>query len=285
MSLARIVMLSAEISMSIMVFALGLKATVEDFALLFRRPGLLARSLISMSVIMPALAVLIDLTMPIDDAIKIALIALAASPVPPFLPVRQIRSGGSAEYAIGLLATAAVCSVLITPVVVEAVTGLVARDIHISPFDIAKVIAQTVLAPLGLGVLVALISPRIAKILEGPLSLLATILLIAAFVPIAVVAWSAFVTLLGNGVIFALVLFGTVGLFAGHVLGGPAASERTVLALATGARHPGVAIAVASLNFPGDKGVVSVIIYHLIVSAIVSLPYIAWRRRAQGAAK
>lgn len=44
------------------------------------------------------------------------------------------------------------------------------------------------------------------------------------------------------------------------------------LALATGARHPGVAIAIASVNFPDGRSLLAVVLYHLIFAAIVSVP-------------
>ena len=70
----------------------------------------------------------------------------------------------------------------------------------------------------------------------------------------------------------------------GHTLGGPIADNRTALALATGTRHPGVAMAIASATFPEEKAVVAVVILHLLVSAIVCLPYVKWRSRVHNMA-
>jgi len=54
-------------------------------------------------------------------------------------------------------------------------------------------------------------------------------------------------------------------------------SDRTVLALATTTRHPGT-----SLNFPGEKGALAVILYHLVIGSLVAIPYIRWRRSLAG---
>ncbi|RVD53736.1 hypothetical protein EN746_08400 [Mesorhizobium sp. M8A.F.Ca.ET.023.02.2.1] len=51
-----------------------------------------------------------------------------------------------------------------------------------------------------------------------------------------------------------------------------------MLALATGTRHPAVAMAIASLNFPDEKAALAVMLWHLVIGAIVSIPYVRWRR-------
>jgi BASS family bile acid:Na+ symporter len=65
-----------------------------------------------------------------------------------------------------------------------------------------------------------------------------------------------------------------VGLVVGHVLGGPDADDRAVLALATATRHPGVALAIATEIFPTQKLVAPALILYVIVGAISSVPYI-----------
>jgi hypothetical protein len=62
-----------------------------------------------------------------------------------------------------------------------------------------------------------------------------------------------------------------------HETIGPDPGNRTVLALASGTRHPGIAMAIAGLNFPDEPGVAALIVYHLVIGALVSAPYIRWR--------
>jgi BASS family bile acid:Na+ symporter len=57
------------------------------------------------------------------------------------------------------------------------------------------------------------------------------------------------------------------------------ADNRTVLALATGTRHPGVALAIAATTLPNEKAVLAVVLWHLVVGGIVSAPYARWRSR------
>ena len=105
------------------------------------------------------------------------------------------------------------------------------------------------------------------------------ILLVVATVPVLLAAWSAIVGAVGNGTLLVLAAFSLVGVVVGHALGGPHPDDRTVLALATAARHPGVAIGIAAAAFPEHKDVAMIVLWHLAVSAIVSGPYVRWRSR------
>jgi len=57
MDLKHILGLAFQVSILCTVFGFGLKATLEDLLYLIRRPGLLARSLLAVFVIMPLFAV------------------------------------------------------------------------------------------------------------------------------------------------------------------------------------------------------------------------------------
>jgi len=70
-----------------------------------------------------------------------------------------------------------------------------------------------------------------------------------------------------------------IGLIVGHLLGGPDPRDCVVLALATASRHPGVALAIAAANFPQEKRVLGAILLYLLISLVVSVAYLAWRRR------
>jgi BASS family bile acid:Na+ symporter len=58
--------------------------------------------------------------------------------------------------------------------------------------------------------------------------------------------------------------------------------NRSVLALATSTRHPGVALAIAGSLFPDQQTVLSVVLWHLIVGAVVCAPYVNWRQHEHG---
>jgi BASS family bile acid:Na+ symporter len=89
---------------------------------------------------------------------------------------------------------------------------------------------------------------------------------------------------IGDYTLLAIVLFTLAGLAVGHLLGGPDGDNRSALALATATRHPGVALAVLHAVIPENKAPAVVVVLYLLVSAVASTPYVAWRKRARGAA-
>jgi bile acid:Na+ symporter, BASS family len=63
----------------------------------------------------------------------------------------------------------------------------------------------------------------------------------------------------------------------GHSLGGRHHDDRTALAIACATRHIGIAVVVAT-TFRGPRTMVLLAAY-VVASAVVSLPYLQWRRR------
>jgi bile acid:Na+ symporter, BASS family len=278
---ATLIPLVLKTSIFMTVFGLALNATMDDALYLFRRPSELARSLLSMNVIMPLFAAALAAAFDLHPAVEIALVTLAVSPVPPILPKKELKAGGHASYAIGLLVAAGALAIVFVPAAVELLGRVFGRSIHISVATIAQLVLFTVLFPLAAGIAVRHFAPAFADRIARPISLVAAVLLIASALPIVFTAWPAITSLIGNGTIIAIAAFVIFGLTIGHLLGGPEEEDRTVLALSTASRHPGIALAIAGASFPGQKLVLGAVLLYLIVNAVVSLPYLNWRRRHQ----
>ena len=278
MNAAKLIGLALQVSIVVLVFCVGLDAKLDDVRWLLRRPGLLARSLLAMNVFLPALAACIAVGLGLPPATILALIALAVSPVPPILPNKQIKAGGTASYAVGLLAISALLAIVFVPLDVNALAQLFHREVSVAPATIAVLVAKTVLVPLLMGMGLRAAAPGFAERLSRPLSLGATVLMLVAFVPVVVVAWPKLMAQVGDLTVLAIVLLTVVGLLIGHALGGPEPGDRTVLALSTASRHPGVAVAVARAGAPDDPAVVATVFLAFLVGALVTLPYVRWRR-------
>jgi bile acid:Na+ symporter, BASS family len=279
MTLAQLVPLAISVSMGLIVFALGLHARVRETTFLLRRPSLLVRSLLSMNVAMPVFAALVVAFFDLHPAVKIALLALAVSPVPPILPKKEAEAGGTPSYVIGLLIVAAILAIVLAPAAVTVLGRTFGVDVHVPASRVAPAVLITVIVPLFLGLIFRRIAPEFAARIARPVSLFATVLLVVAFLPVLFQIWPPLVAMVGNGTLAVLALFALVGLATGHLLGGPRHDDRTVLALATSTRHPGVALAIASATFPEETAVLPVLLLHLVVGTVVSLPYVSWRRR------
>lgn len=280
MNLTTLILLALKVSIFLTVFALGLNASLIDTTYLFRNPGRLVRSLLPIYIIMPLVAAALIAAFDIHPAVKIALAALAVSPIPPLLPKKQLKAGGEASYTIGLLVAMSLFAVVFIPTTIKLLERAFKTPAQMTPVAVAQLVLVTVLVPLAIGIAVRRALPEFAERMVKPISLVATVLLLVSALPILFAAWPAVVSLIGNGTIAVIAAFTLVGLAAGHLFGGPDPRDRTVLALSTASRHPGVAIAIASTNFPQQKLALAAILLYLLVSAIVTIPYLNWCKRA-----
>jgi BASS family bile acid:Na+ symporter len=280
MTATKVVILLLQASIFLTVFSLGLSATFQDAAYLLRRPGLLLRSLTAMYIIMPAFAVFLALAFSLQPAVKVALVVLAVSPVPPFLPRMQLKLGGSTSYVMGLLVTTALLSVIVVPLAIAIEGSIFHVQASVGPGRVAKVVIMTVLLPLALGMLVRSRAPALAQRIGPALGTTATALLVLTALPLLVVEWRQMIGLIGNGTLLAMAVFVLAGVAVGDWLGGPDLRERTALGLATASRHPGLAISIAVANFPRQSGlIIAAILLYLVVKAVVLLPYTSWSKR------
>jgi bile acid:Na+ symporter, BASS family len=270
-------MLKASIVLT--VFALGLSIKPQDVAYVIRRPGLLLKSLLSINVVMPLFAASMIALTHLEPVVMIALIALSVSPIPPMLPKKARKAAGDASYAIGLLVVVALLAIVFVPLSVHLLGGAFGKSAEITRTAIAVILAANVLAPIGAGLLVHHIARPFAERVAKPLSVLASILLVACVIPILFTEMPAILSLIGNGTLVAVAAFVLVGLAAGHFLGGPDPANRAVLALTTASRHPGIAIAIASANFPEQRLALPAILLYMLVNVLLSILYKIWFER------
>lgn len=283
MLLAEVVPLVLKASILAIVFSLGLAARPADLISVLRRPRLLARSLLAMLVIMPLLAVILVRVMNLHHAVAVMLIALSLAPVPPILPRKQAKAGGDASYSIGLLAAVALVAIVWIPIALEIDERLFSIPLGIPPAKVAAVVATTILLPLVAGVVVAVLAPRLAARFGPLLSKFGFALLMLAALVILVSQWRAVAGLFAAGAP-AFAVFVVVGLLVGHLLGGPAPDDRTVLALASASRHPGVAMTIVHINFPEEQAIAAAALLFLLINILISIPYVAWRKKSGAAA-
>lgn len=266
-----------QVSVFCTVFGFGLETTVPDMLYVLRRPGLLARSLLAMFVVMPAVALGLAYTFEFRRVVEVALVALSISPVPPLLPGREKQAGGRGPYALGLMALLAVLSIVLVPAALQVIERLAGRPLDMEPLAVAKVVFTTALAPLAAGMLVRRVYPRAAR-LRRVVNRVAWVLLLAGLVVLLGSHLGAILALIGNGTLIAMTTFIAVALAVGHLLGGPDPEHSVVLALSNACRHPSIAIAIASANVPDEQFGATVLLY-VLMNATLCVPYVLWQRR------
>jgi BASS family bile acid:Na+ symporter len=266
------------------VFAIGLRSRPRDTLLLVRHPMLGLRAMTSMFVLTPIFVIAVTMAVALGRPDRAALIALAVSPMPPILPRREATVGGEGDYAVGLQVMASVVSIIVAPIIVWLAGRLFGVAAYFDTLAMLKVLAITIGAPLAAGIAIARFWPRAAK-LSKRLGTLALVLLAVGAAFALYAEGPKVAARIGNGLLWvtaAIVLF---GLLVGHILGGPDPGNRGALALATSARHPGLAIALAAGAFPADKdAIVATVLLFLLTNVMLTLPYMLWRRHVMRAA-
>jgi BASS family bile acid:Na+ symporter len=281
MTTAAVVMLVLRVSLALTVLAVSLNARLSDATYLVRHPSLLLRSLTAMNLVMPVVALAFSSIFSLNAPVKLALITLSVSPIPPFLPGKALKSGGDNAYTVALLTTMSVLALVIIPVTMALLGALFGLAVTVRPATVANVVGDGILLPVAVGMGLRRLAPVLANKLLKPVNIIAKLMLVGGLIPLLIVTWPAMHAVVDNGTLFAIVAITVIGIGVGHTLGGPAPEDRPVLALATACRHPAVAMAIASTVFPTEKAIVgAAILADVLVAAIVTAPYVRMSSRA-----
>ena len=276
-----VVMLALQLSLALLVLSIGLETRPGDALFLFRHPALFARSVVAINLIMPVLVLWVALVFALKPPVELALLAMAMSPMPPFLPLSTAKAGGEGAYTVALLAAESVLALGLIPLATWLLGLILQSELQVPVGVVASIVGMTILLPLALGIAVRWRRPNLADRLAKPVNIATIVLLIVGSVPLLIVTFMPMISLIGNGTILAIVAIAIIGLGVGHALGGPDPKDQPVLALATASRHPAVAIAIASSMFPEAKLAPAAVVLTLLVTAIATIPYQKWAKKSQ----
>ena len=257
------------------IVALGLQTRIEDLLYLWRRPGLLLRSLLAMYVVVPIAAVLMVKIVPLPAPTTIALLVLAISAGAPLVPRKLLEAGGDPPYVFSLAVCSSVLAIATVPLSVEILGRLSGRDVGIDPWSVAGVIGRTFLGPFFLGVVIRLLFQATADRIASPFANLASALFTVCAV--LVIAF-AFKLILRAGLASFVALGGLtlLALLIGHALGGPRPQDRLALGILCASRHVGLAMVLAATV--KNRATVAAIGAYILAGLLVSIPYVRWAR-------
>lgn len=267
-----------------LMVALGLGLQGEAVARLRRRPALIVRVLLGTCVLVPLAALLLlrsPLVAGLPLPVKLAIALMAISPSAPLTLRKADRQGGDRELAAVLQLLAAAAAVITIPLLADlyrAVFQLSGWDVQ--PLPVARQVLMIQGVPLMLGVLVRRRLPALAERLVGPLDRVANLLLLLLTVLILVRSWpllQAFLVanLVGLACMALMVL---LALAIGWLLSGPGLRERTTVAVVTSTRNPGLALLLASTHAPGVVGLKLAILVYVLLTLLLSLPFLRLHR-------
>ena len=281
--LQQLIPLVVTLSLAGLVMAVGLEATPRELLSLFRQPLRLARAVLAVNVIVPVAAAILVGLFPLSPVVKMGILVMAVSPVPPLVPGKGLKAGGDRVYALSLYASLVLLSIVIVPATVAILAHIYGSSVSVSPLQIAENVAIGVVAPLLAGLALHAVAPAFSEKVAPTLRRLSMLVVLLIVIPVIVSLWPAISTLAGDGALLAMALTSAAGLAAGHLLGGPGLGDRGALAQTAVTRHPGIAILIANAA-GGDKRVTAAVIAFMLVGLLVAIPYQVWLGRRMRAA-
>ena len=259
-----------------MMFNVGLQSNREHLIAVLKNYGLIGRALLANFIIVPLLGVLVARLLQLNEEIATGFLLMAIAPGVPFVVVSGGRKkGGSLGFAVALAFIMPTLSVFTVPLTAQLVLPA-GSAAHVPAPHILTTLALFQLAPLIAGMLVAASAPSVAGKLERPVGIIFLLDAIALIVLLGPKIIQSFTSAYGSHGIYADLALIVLSLITGWLLGGPQATYRHTLSIATALRNIGLCAVVAAADFPNGLVAAAVMTYFIlqfVVCIVVGLYY------------
>jgi BASS family bile acid:Na+ symporter len=270
-------------SIVLIVVSIGMHVPQGTALRFLKDPAPASKAMLAMFVAMPLFTLLVTWLLPLEPPVRIALLALSLSPMPPILPRKEAKEGASMDFAIGIQVAAMVTALVAAPLFAWLFGQVFGRSVPFQIGPMLQVLLLTVGGPLAVGILVKRFAPDFAIAWRDRIGKAGTLLLAVGVLVILAATWHGIWGAVGNGTLLAILLMTGFALVVGHLLGGPEPGNRSALATATASRHPGVAIALGSMADPAHfQAILGAVLLYLLAGAAFSLPYSRWAKARGG---
>ncbi len=286
MSSAATALVGLTLFMLMFSLGLGLELDGQQIRQARRQPAVLIRVMVGSCLLVPLLALLLLASpsgLALAPPVRYAIALMAICPSAPLAMRKARAAGGVSELAALLQVSAAVLAVATIPLMGQlfrstfAVVGWQLR-----PQEVIAQISQVQLLPLLCGIGLRRWRPVLAGRWLGAVIRLANTLLILLVVLVLVVKGPellAFVRDGGGSALLAMALMTLGSLSLGGLLAGSDPVARTTVPLVTSMRNPGLALLFAGIHGAGMPGIQTAILAYLLVTVLVSIPFVSWRKK------
>jgi bile acid:Na+ symporter, BASS family len=244
---------------AVYMFSVPLETTRGEIIRTLSSGKLMGRSLLANFVIIPVLGFLIARLFDLPPEIKIGFLLLAMAPGG-LLALQFARiAKGNRVFAVALLFVFCLLAILVTPTLVP--WFFPKEGAESSPFAwLIMMLLLLIVVPAVAGRGLQILIPRHAPKLGLWLGRLSIVIFIIAAVMAGRYKTPA-IKLMGTNGIEAMVLLILGAWIVGWLLGGPAISDRKVLAISSSMRNVGVCLPIASSYFAGTEVTVPIIAF------------------------
>ncbi|MBD2501132.1 bile acid:sodium symporter family protein [Anabaena azotica] len=273
-----LILMLVTVTIFFLMLALGSKLSVEDIFSFWRKPALVLRALLAVSLLVPLAVIVLMKFFHLPPEVTIGLALLAAAPGAPLSTKRSQIAGGSLGYAASLQLTLAILAVFVTPSTL-AIFAILFADISqkVAILDVARQVIMVQILPVSLGLFINKFAPTFAQKIAQPLTLIADSLFLALVI-LACIFGLPLLYKLWVLPLEAIAIMVIASLGIGHAFGRLDDDSRSTLAIFCVARNFGLALFIAILNHV-EQQVIPTLVAYLIVGTCICIPYSIWNKR------
>ncbi len=205
------------------MLAMGLGLTVAQIIQPLKNARLVILALLANFVLVPLLAYVITLIIPLEESLKIGLIVLSTCAGAPFLILEARGAKASLAVAVGLMTLLMVVTIFYLPLVLP----LLLSGVEVDAGAIAQSLIVLMLIPLILGLLVKAHAPDTAKNWAPTMNKIGSLGILILLVVGLGLNLANVISLIGTGGFLALLIFIVGSLLIGFAFGGRDPGVRT----------------------------------------------------------
>jgi bile acid:Na+ symporter, BASS family len=228
----------------------------------------------------PAAALALILVLKPAPAVGVGIAILVACPPAPLMIKAATKKGGDPAFMASLHLSLAALAVITVPAVLHTLAIPLGFRADVNLAALLSILAETILLPIGLGLAARALFPQWAGAFAAPLGRVGGIGLLVVLIVVAAVLYRPLLDMdaWSYGVIAAVAV---AALAIGHLMiGSQYADKRTVLAVECAVRHPGLAIAIGTLNFTAQE-TLPVLLPCIITFMVIANIYLFMRARTK----
>ncbi|MEA3438940.1 MAG: bile acid:sodium symporter [Chloroflexota bacterium] len=241
--------------------SMGLSLKMGQIIAPLKNVKLVILALVVNFILVPIVAYVITLVLPLDESLRIGLILLATAAGAPFLPKLAEVAKGNVAFSVGLMVLLMVVTIIYLPIVLPLLLG----GVEVNPWDIAQSLIVMMLIPLAIGLFINWRYEDTAAKIQPTFGQASNIAILVLTVLGLVLNFKDMIGLVGSWGILAGIVFIVVAAVIGYFLGGSDSGIKSVMGLGAGQRNISAALVVAGQNFDMD------VITYLMVIAIIGL--------------
>lgn len=257
--------------LGIIMFGMGLTLSRNDFAEVFKRPGVVAIGVMGQFIIMPGLAWLLSNALQLPPEIAVGVILVGCCPGGTASNVMTYLARGDVALSVAITSV----TTLMAPVVTPALIYLLASQwLEVSAAAMFWSIVQVVILPIILGLAAQSLLREKTKACVEMLPLVSVISIVAIVAAVVAVSQERIATT-GLMIFSVVVLHNGLGLLLGYLLAkatGLSVAQRKTLSIEVGMQNSGLGVALASAHFSPLAAVPSAIfsVWHNISGPLVA---------------